>query len=68
MTHLCRAQGGPLIGRTGLFPQHSTFLQLLHLPMEFLPSSSNTEHKAEGMSNQMAITQMEEDVLIFQSC
>lgn len=42
-----------------------SFLQLLHLPMERLPSNSNAEHKTEGMSNQMAITQMEEDVPIF---
>ena len=33
--------------------------------MEHLPSNSNAEHKTEGVSNQMAITQMEEDVLIF---
>ena len=33
--------------------------------MERLPSNSNAEHKTEGVSNQMAITQMEEDVLIF---
>ena len=42
-----------------------SFLQLLHLPMECLPSNSNAEHKTEGVSNQMATTQMEEDVLIF---